>query len=236
MRVGMVGTIGGSSKGSRGRAAMVAEATGIALADMVRVVSMEPPMVARASIHRRAGSTAVPITTGLLAGLGTVMGSISIIQDMATATAGMVTGMAMATSTLGMATGMGRTMGTVSVAGRGRSSLAIRVLPHTLAVKARQIRATSRTVVSARRTGVGIGAKAHSISARRTVAGIRAKVRSISGIRGSGTTRRMVAVVPPPCAARGYPLLRPTSRVAMSAAPKVAALSIRHSAVPAGIV
>ena len=76
---------------------------------------------------------------------------------------------------------------------------------------------------------------ARSISAHHMGVGIGAKARSISGSRGSGTTRRMVAVVPPPCAARGYPLLRPTSRVAMSAAPKVAALSIRLSAVPPGI-
>ena len=220
----MVGTNGGSSKGSRGRAAMVAEATDIALAVMGSVASLALPKVARASMHRRVASTAVLTTTGHPAGLGTVMGSTTIIRDMATATAGMVTGMAMATSTLGMATGMGRTMGTVSVAGRGRSSLAVHVLPHTLEVKAHRIHASSRTVDSAR-----------SISAHHMGVGIGAKARSISGSRGSGTTRRMVAVVPPPCAARGYPLLRPTSRVAMSAAPKVAALSIRLSAVPPGI-
>jgi hypothetical protein len=76
---------------------------------------------------------------------------------------------------------------------------------------------------------------ARSISAHHTGADIGAKARSISGIRGSSATRRVVAVVPPPCTARGCPLLLPSSRGAMSAAPKVAALSIRLSAVPPGI-
>ena len=222
----MVGTMEVRSRGSKEDTAMVAVATGIALAVMGRrrVGSMALPRVARASIHRRVASLAVPTTTEHPAGLGTVMGSTLIIRDMATATAGVVTSMAMATSIPDMATGMGHTWAKVSMAGRGRSSLAVRVSPHTLEVKARRIHVTNSMVVSARST-----------SAHHTVVGIRAKARSISGIRGSSATRRAVVVGLPPCAARGEALLLPSSRVAMSAAPKVDALSIKPSAVPPGI-
>lgn len=236
----MVGTMAVRSQGHRGRAALVTVVSDIALAVRGRVASMVPPKVARASIHLRVANTAVPVSMEHPADMGADMGSTSIIRDMATATAGVVRSMAMATNTAGTATGMVRTWAKVLVAGRGRSSLVIRVSPHTLAVKARRIHVSSRTVVSARttsahRTVAGNGAKAHNISARHTGAAIRAKARSISGIRGSGTTSRMVAVVPPPCTARVCPLLLPTSRVALSAAPKVDVQSIKPSVAPCGI-